>query len=153
MAAKLSTTVLVSPAAARANASASTGAANAVTSPSMSMIRTVGAASRTDISTLASAIACPLSAGHRGRLVLEYPHEVAQSGDREDLPVVVAEAECPHRARQRPRPRQRPDHEGDPRRVDVPDIGEIECDRAAAGVERLPEGGAQFRLRCSVEQS
>ncbi len=53
---KLSATTVVSPAVASPNASASTGSANAVTSPEMSMTLTPLPASRTDICTFTSAM-------------------------------------------------------------------------------------------------
>src|SRR5688572_9920459 len=116
--------------------------------------------SRTSVIRLPSVIALALpfagpagsdSGGDRAVLVGVDAHEVAQPGDGDDLPVVLAEPEGAHRAVLLAGPGQQPHDQGDPGRVDVVDVGEVQHDRPGVAPYRRLVGGEQGLIGAEVD--
>src|SRR5215207_6523714 len=159
----------------------STPSANAVSSPSTSMMLAFSPASRTFIFTWACGMSfllvrfisripsysprriwselCRVSSftsrhrrfGHGALLVREDAHEIREARDVEDLHVVLAQVAGQQTTMRRAGPGEQADYQGDPGRVDVLNTLEVEQDRLRVLGLGLHVGGVQGLLCEAVD--
>src|SRR3954452_1896423 len=109
-------------------------------SPVMSITRVSSEISRTSNVVAASGMVVLLGAADGARFVVGDGHEVRQSGDLEDLAVVVRQPVCLHFDPVGTGLGQEPDDQRDSRAVDVGGALEVEDDRADTVAGRLAVG-------------